>query len=501
MTGTDSQGLAAEVRGVSKSYGTVHALHAVDFAVRRGEVRALLGKNGAGKSTLIRLLAGVETPDTGTVGVAGRRMERASVSEAHRLGVRTVYQELSLIPQMSVAENMCMGEWPRRGGRIDRRAMNEQAAAALDRLGVAVDPRSWVGDISIADQQMVEIARSIHGDPQLLILDEPTSSLAAAEVDRVIEAVGTIRDAGVAVIFVSHRAAEIRRVADSATVMRNGTVVDTFAIEDRSTREMVDLMLGEAAEETERVSAPLAAGPTVVRVRDLVVEPKLHGVDLDIRQGEVLGIAGVLGSGRTELLQVIAGMREPDAGTVHIKETAMRGRSMRDAQLLGVGLTPENRKSDGIIPELGLDENLVLSDFGSVSSAGVLSRTRVQRAARAAMDSMSIHSAGPTTPISELSGGNQQKVVIGRWLHAGSDILLLDEPTRGVDVMAKAQIYELLRGLATDGKAVVFVSSEMEELNLVCDRVVVINGGRITAELTAPDIETDHLLLAAMAEH
>jgi simple sugar transport system ATP-binding protein len=232
-----------------------------------------------------------------------------------------------------------------------------------------------------------------------------------------------------------------------------------------------------------------------------VVEPKLHGVDLDVRQGEVLGIAGVLGSGRTELLQVIAGLRVPDSGTVHIKDTSMDGHNLRHAQRLGVGLTPENRKADGIIPALGLHENLVLSDFGKVSSAGVLSKARVRRAAREAMESMSIHSASLTTPIGELSGGNQQKVVIGRWLHAGSDILLLDEPTRGVDVMAKAQIYELLRKLAGAGKAVVFVSSEMEELNLVCDRVVVLNAGRVTAEHTAPGIETDHLLLAAMAEH
>ncbi|KRF22353.1 sugar ABC transporter ATP-binding protein [Phycicoccus sp. Soil802] len=491
---------AAEVTGVSKTYGGIHALRGVDFSIGVGEVRALLGKNGAGKSTLIRLLAGAESPEGGQVVIGGKRLERPNVSDAQRLGVRTVYQELSLIPELTVAENMFMGEWPMRGGRIDRRLMLEKADEALSRLGVRVDPRAWVGDISIADQQMVEIARSMSRSPRVLILDEPTSSLAAAEVDRVLEAVATIKQSGVAVVYVSHRVSEIRRIADSATVMRNGEVVATFPIAERTTREMVDMMLGVAGEDAERVQVPLAAGPPVVEVRGLVVEPKLHGIDLDVRPGEVLGIAGVLGSGRTELLQVIAGVRNPDSGTVTVNGTASHGRGHRFAQRLGVGLTPEDRKTDGIVPELGLDENLVMSDFTKVATAGVLSSDRVKRAAVQAMEAMSIKSASSSTPIGALSGGNQQKVVIGRWLHAGSSILLLDEPTRGVDVMAKQQIYELLRSLARSGKAVVFVSSEMEELNLVCDRVVVLNGGLITAEHTAPAIETDQLLLAAIAE-
>ncbi|MCW2758554.1 MAG: transporter related protein [Nocardioidaceae bacterium] len=491
---------AAEVHAASKRYGGVQALSGVDFSVAPGEVRALLGKNGAGKSTLIRLLAGAEVPDEGTVEIDGRSLDRVSVQRAQQFGVRTVYQELTLIREMTVAENLFMGAWPRRNGRIDRRRMLEESRAALEALGLTIDPRRPLGELSIADQQMVEIARSIHGDPRVLILDEPTSSLAAAEVDRVIDAVATIRRTGVAVIFVSHRVAEIRRVADSATVMRDGRVVDTFPIAEKTTREIVDLMLGEAGQDTARVPEALPAGDAVVEVRSVSLAPKLVDVGLDVRAGEVLGIAGVLGSGRTELLQVMAGMVTPDGGTVHVGGVRVDGRGLRAAQRLGVGLTPEDRKVDGIVPDLGLDENLVMSDWSQVSTGGVISGSRLAAAARRSMDSMSVKSASPSTPISTLSGGNQQKIVIGRWLHAGSRVLLLDEPTRGVDVQAKAQIYELLRGLARAGTAVVFVSSEMEELNLVCDRVLVLNGGTVVAEHVAPEIETDELLLAAIAE-
>jgi len=491
---------AAEVRGATKTYGGVHALVGVDFSVEPSEVRALLGKNGAGKSTLIRLLSGAESPDSGRVWIGGVEMERSTVQEAHRLGVRTVYQELTLIPGMTVAENLFMARWPGRG-RIDHRRMERDAREALDRIGLRIDPRSLVGQLSIADRQLVEIARAVHDDPRLLILDEPTSSLAAAEVDRVVQAVATIQKAGVAVIFVSHRVPEIRRVASSATVMRDGRKVGDLELAATSTVEMVDLMLGETSQETERVAKPLTPGPVLAEVRGLDVEPKLHEVDLDIRAGEVLGIAGVLGSGRTELLQVIAGLRAADAGTVHIEGTRIDGRGLHRALSLGVGLTPEDRKNDGIVPEMGMDENLVLSDLGSVSTSGVLSKAKVSTAAREAMETMSIKTSSPHLAVGSLSGGNQQKVVIGRWIHAGSRLLLLDEPTRGVDVRAKAQIYALVRRLATQGKAVVFVSSEMEELNLVCDRVVVLNHGRITAEHHAPDIETDQLLLAAIAEN
>ncbi|GAA3614716.1 sugar ABC transporter ATP-binding protein [Kineosporia mesophila] len=494
----------ATISGASKQYGAVQALSGVDLSIARGEVRALLGKNGAGKSTVIRLLAGVEAPDEGSVTLGGTRLQGPDVQLAQRLGVMTVYQELTLIPEMTLAENLFMGAWPKRNGQIDQRRMEDESQAALHRLGLDLHPRRLVGELSIADQQMVEIARALANDPTLLILDEPTSSLAAAEVDRVLTVVETIRSSGVAVVYVSHRLAEIRRIADTATVMRDGRVIDTLPMANLTSRQVVAMMVGESGAETPAVSEAAGrreAGPVLMTVREVAVAPKLAGVTFEVRAGEVLGLAGVLGSGRTELLQVMAGLREPDSGTVEFEGKRIDGKGFTHAKKLGVGITPEDRKNDGIIPELGVDENLVLTDWGKVSRFGVIKPQQLLIAAQRAIASMSVRTRDPRTPIGHLSGGNQQKIVIGRWLHAGSRLLLLDEPTRGVDVQAKAQIYELLRELAAAGTAVVFVSSEMDELNLVCDRAVVLAGGRIVAEQAAPAIETETLLLAAIAEH
>ncbi len=491
----------ASIENVSKRYGGVQALAHTSFSIDRGEVRALLGKNGAGKSTLVRLLCGVEAPDEGVVTLGGTRLERPNVRLAQQLGVRAVYQELSLIPYMTVAENLFMGRWPKRRGQIDQRSMLAESEAALGRLGLRIDPRRPISELSIADRQMVEIARALAEEPALLILDEPTSSLGAGEVDRVLQAVDTVRSSGVAVIYVSHRLAEIRRIADTATIMRDGRVISTIPMAGTSTRDVVEMMIGELSQETRLVAGTPEPGRVAMTVRALTLAPKLEDVTFDVRAGEVLGIAGVLGSGRTELLQVMAGLRTPDSGEVELNGRRIEGRGLAHAKRLGIGLTPEDRKNDGIFPELGVDENLVIADWERVSSLGVISPSRLQSAARHAIDSMSVQVRNPRTPIGNLSGGNQQKVVIGRWLHAGSRLLLLDEPTRGVDVHAKAQIYELLRKLAESGASVVFVSSEIDELNLVCDRAIVLAGGRIVAEQRAPDIETDTLLLAAVGEH
>ena len=492
--------LIAQVEHASKRYVSVQALADVSFSLHAGEVRALLGKNGAGKSTVIRLLAGAEAPDEGTVTLSGVVMDRPSVGKAQELGVRTVYQELTVIPGMSVAENLCLGEWPKKGMVIDQAAMRERADAALRRIGVRIDPRTLVGELSIADQQMVEIARAIDANPALLILDEPTSSLAAAGVDRVLQAVNVIRQEGVAVIYVSHRLAEIRQIADSATVMRDGRVIDTVQMSERTTGQLVDMMVGSSGAEDALVDQANTSGAVAVEVRNIAAAPKLTDLSFDVRVGEVLGIAGVLGSGRTELLQVMSGQRRPDHGTVTVNGTQVQGRGVRAGLRAGIGFTPEDRKNAGIIPELGIDENTVLTDWSSVSRGGVVDRGAMARATCRIMDSLSVKASRTTTPIGTLSGGNQQKVVIGRWLHAGSKVLLLDEPTRGVDVQAKAQIYRLLRDLARQGEAVVFVSSEMDELNLVCDRVLVLRDGTVVAEHLAPAIETDQLLMAAIAE-
>ena len=492
----------AEVRNASKSYGSVAALTDVSFRIQPGEVRALLGKNGAGKSTLIRLLSGAESPESGEVLLAGEVLGTNGVDAAHRLGVRTVYQELSLIGNMTIAENMFMGRWPSSFGSLSYRRMHSETKKALAKLGLKIDPRRVVDDLSVADQQMVEIARAINDRPRLLILDEPTSSLAAAEVERVLRTVQTIAASGVAVIYVSHRLSEIRQVAEAASIMRDGRLIDTRSLADVDTREVVHMMIGNAVAEVATVQAGSreAAAP-VIEVEDVHAEPYLHGVSLTLHDGEVLGIAGVLGSGRSELLQIINGIARPERGTVRVRGVDLTRRGHRAVMRHGVGMTPESRKRDGIFPQLGVDENMLVSDWHSVSSGGFMSPSKIAAAARQLIARLHIKTASSRAEIDTLSGGNQQKAVIGRWLHAQSSILLLDEPTRGVDVEAKAQIYTLVRELAAGGKSVIFVSSEIEELPSVCDRVVVLRGGRIVEEHFAPHINVDAVLTSAIAEH
>lgn len=491
---------AVELRGATRRYPGVLALDGADFTVGRGEVRALLGKNGAGKSTLIRLLTGAELPDEGVVRLSGVSLSargRNRAREAASLGLRAVYQELSLIPEMTVAENLFLGSWPSRLGAIDRHDLLEAAAAALERLGLVLDPRRIVSSLTPAERQLVEIARAFLFSPATIILDEPTSSLAAAEVDQVVAAVTTAAAAGIAVIYVSHRMDEIRRLASAATVMRDGRVVGTMPLKNTATSEIIRLMLGSVPRPTPRAAAKV--GHTVLSVRGLAMRPKLRQIDFDLRAGEVLGIAGLLGSGRTETLEGVAGLRGLDAGEVSIEGHTTKRPRYRTMLAHGLGFAPEDRKERGTVPFLGVDENTVLTDTRPISRAGVLNRRKVGRAASRIIERLGVRTARPTTPIVTLSGGNQQKVVIGRWIHAGSRILLLDEPTRGVDVEAKVQIYDLIRALAAEGRAIVFVSSEIEELDQVCDRVIVLREGVIVAEHAQPDLTPETLLAACLA--
>ena len=495
-----SREVIAETRSVTKQYPGVLALDGIDFVVRSGEVRALLGANGAGKSTLIRMLAGVEHPDSGQVMLQGHELGDGGVRGAARHGVATVFQELSLIPGLSVAENLFLGRWPRTASGIDYRTMNTESRRVLGSLGIDIEPSREVAALTLAEQQIVEIARAVREDPRLLILDEPTSALAAAEVSLVLTTVRAIAATGVGVIFVSHRMDEIRTVADTITVMRDGRVVADFASGAAETDAVVRAMLGDR-ERTSLVERRSGGERGAVRleVEDVAVLPKVVSVSFAVHAGEVVGLAGLLGSGRTELLRAIAGHDRLHAGTVTVDGTRTGRPRPATMRRLGVGLTPENRKRDGVIVEMGVDENIVMADYGAVSSWGVLSRAEISRRTAVLRDRLQIKVADLSASIGNLSGGNQQKAVIGRWLYAGSTVLLLDEPTRGVDVEAKAQIYRLMRAVADEGAAVIFVSSEIEELPLACDRVLVLREGRIADEFTAPDIDLTKLLAATMA--
>ncbi len=493
----------ASVTGGNKRYPGVVALDNVDFTLHRGEVRALLGKNGAGKSTLIRMLTGSERLDSGDVHLSGSLLDGGDASLTRRaaeLGVRAVYQELSLVEGMTVAENLCLGQWPKRRGMIDQAQMQQAARQCLARLGVDVEPDALVESLSPAQKQLVEIARVMAGDPKLVILDEPTSSLASAEVELVMAAVTKMSALGVAVIYVSHRMEEIRRIASSATIMRDGQVAGNVALRNTTTSHIVALMLGREHEEQVPVSRRVLPEEAVLEVQGLCLPPKLDAISFTLKRGEVLGIAGLLGAGRSELLKAIVGLEPFDSGVVTLNGETLRQPDYAGMLKRGIGYTPENRKEAGVIPLLGVDENTVFTNRHAVSVRGVLQWPRIRTFTESIMQRMSVKASSSETAIGTLSGGNQQKVVIGRWVYAGSQILLLDEPTRGVDIEAKQQIYRIVRELAQEGKSVVFISSEVEELPLVCDRILLLQRGTFTREFVSP-VSVDELMSAILSVH
>lgn len=495
--------VAASIKACTRRYPGVLALDNATFDVAPGEVRALLGKNGAGKSTLIRMLTGAEIPDSGKVLIDGVELTQTGSSraqESFEKGVRVVYQELSLVPGMTLAENLFLGHWPRKGGVIQYAVMEAEAREAMARLGLDLPPGRLVAGLSPAERQLLEIARAMLGKPRLVILDEPTSSLAAAEADKVMAAVKRVASQGIAVIYVSHRMNEIRQIAHSATIMRDGRIIDTVDVKGSDTREIVRLMLGSEASQA-AVLRDRSHPEIVLGVKDLALAPKLSSISFSLHEGEVLGIAGLLGSGRTELLQAIMGVRRFDNGDVLVDGQSVKSAGYKGMVRRGFGYTPESRKEEGIVPLLGVDENTLATNFSGVSRNGILSANRMAQATRGIIDRLHIKTARTDTPIGTLSGGNQQKVVIGRWVYADSRILLLDEPTRGVDVEAKAQIYAIIRQLASEGRSVIFVSSEIEELPLVCDRVLVLRDGAMQEEFKSPNIDQDTLMAACITGH
>jgi sugar transport system ATP-binding protein len=490
------------MHGVAKRYPGVVALQDVDFSLAEGEVRAVLGKNGAGKSTLINVLAGVVRPTEGSIEIAGQSVNFRRPADAIKAGIATVHQELSVVPELTVAENIFLGRWPLRGAAVDWRSMNALATRVLAQLGLHVDPQVAAKNLPVAQRQLVEIARALGQGARLLILDEPTSSLVAHEVEILIQAVRRLSSAGVGVIYISHRMDEIRRVAHSVTVMRDGRHVGTAKVSEISDAEIVRLMLGaEAARVRPSGGGKAANGANILVARDVTIHPRIQNVSFEVRTGEILGLAGVLGSGRTELLQALAGIRRLSAGTLVLDGKPYRPANLRAAKAAGIVMTPEDRRGEGAVVMLGIDENLVMANWGAISRFGVISRSAQTNNVSKWVSRLGIKLTRNDEALANLSGGNQQKVVIGKALNTNPRLLLLDEPTRGVDVGAKAQIYALMREFADNGLAVVFVSGELEEFPGVCDRVLVLRDGRVTGEFTGDGIETQQLLDRTMGEN
>jgi ABC-type sugar transport system ATPase subunit len=488
------------LRGVSKMYPGVHALRGVDFTLRPGEVRALLGRNGAGKSTLVKILSGVEQPTEGTLEILGNETALKSPVAAARAGIATVHQELSLVPELTVAENLFLGRWQEAAGSrlwLRPAALRSEARNSLRALGVDFDVTQKVGDLTVAQQQVVEIAKALSHDPRLLILDEPTSALPTTEVEVVLDLVTRLASRGVAIVYVSHRMAEIPRIADSVTVLRDGLVVGEESMEDASIDWIVQSLTGYAQTDLVRTRPPDSDSPPALEIKGMSSQ-KLHGLSMTMRRGEIVGLAGVLGSGRTELLKAVVGIDPTARGEVWVHGQRVSRRTPTNLARLGVGLAPEDRKAVGLALDLSVGENLLFASQDKYRRGPFLLFSHMRRLIGWSIEHLSIKVSNPKVPIRTLSGGNQQKVILGRWLNAGTDILLLDEPTRGIDVETKAQIYSLLNQLRANGTSILMASSEIDELFLVCDRMVVLSHGRIIDEVDTDATTPEAVLMTAM---
>jgi len=503
MTDEATGAAVLEARGVSKRFAGVIALDAVDFAVHPGSSTALMGENGAGKSTLIKVLTGVHQPDGGAVLLGGEPVAFARPLDAQRSGVSTIYQEVNLVPLMSVAQNVFLGREPRtRLGLIDFRAMYADARRLLDEYGIRVDVRTPLRSLPLGVQQMVALARAVSINARVVIMDEPTSSLEAREVETLFSVIALLRERGIAIVYVSHRMDEIYAVCDRVTVLRDGRAVHTGPLGDLPRMELVSLMLGRSVDRVERggVTAFRDAGqstaPPVLVASDLSRKHQIDAVDLSIRPGEIVGLGGLLGSGRSETLKAMAGVMQLDRGAVDVDGRPVRSGSVPAAIRAGIVMLPEDRKAEGIVPGLSVRDNIVLAALPRLSRGGFSSRRKQDAVVDVFMKRLHIKASSADQLVSELSGGNQQKVMIARWLAMSPKVLLLDEPTRGIDVGAKAEVQALIDELAGEGLAIVLVSSEVEEVVEGSSRVVVLRDGTVGTELTGVHVDEEHLLAA-----
>jgi monosaccharide-transporting ATPase len=488
---------------MSKQYGSVQALHAVDFEMRGGEVRALVGENGAGKSTLIKIITGTVRPSFGRMWMSQVPVEFRSPKDAQEAGIAAVHQEVPLLEMRSVAENVFFGREPRRFGLIRWSEMCDAAGMALRQIGAEVDPRAEVRTLNAAQRQMVAIARSVSLGAKLLVLDEPTSSLSAHEVEVFLAVVRRLQANGTSVIFVSHRLDELYAVCESVTVLRDGRAVRTGDLRDMDRAELISSMLGAAREDLRSSLTALGpggrsdrTGPELLVARNLSREPAIKDVSIDVRSGEIVGLAGLLGSGRTETARAIFGADRYASGTVMVEGKPVEPHSPRSAIRAGMGFISEDRKLDGIVPQMSVADNLTLSALPLFSRFGFISRRRQQEVVAKYVEQLRIKVASPAQKVAELSGGNQQKVLLARWLCRRARMLILDDPTRGVDIAGRAEIQAAIRELAEGGAGVLLISSELDEIVEGSSTVVVLRDGRVVSALRGEDIAREAIMRA-----
>jgi ribose transport system ATP-binding protein len=489
-----------EMRHIRKTFPGVVALDDVGFELRRGEVHILIGENGAGKSTLMKILSGAYQKSAGEITLDGADVEIKNPKHAQDLGISIIYQEFNLIPHLSVGENILLGREPKRlPGVIDQRAIFQEAARVLSSLGVTLDPRTLVKELKVADQQMVEVAKALSLDARILIMDEPTAALTEHEIKELFATIRRLKETGVAIVYISHRMEELFEIGDRVTVLRDGRSVSTYDVRGMNKSELIRLMVNR--ELTELFPKERAKrGEEILRVEGLSTKGGLKDVSFSLHKGEVLGIAGLLGAGRTELARAIFGLDKILSGTIYINGAPQRINSPRTAINSGIGFLTEDRKSQGLVLPLSVKENLCLASADKFSSWGMMDTGEEQRAAVQYVKDLRIRTPGLDQKVVFLSGGNQQKVVLSKWLCCESEVFIFDEPTRGVDVGAKTEIYQLMNRLTANGVAIIMISSELLEVLGMSDRIIVMCAGRITCEFNAAEATQERILQCALEE-
>ncbi|WP_293697045.1 sugar ABC transporter ATP-binding protein [uncultured Agrococcus sp.] len=484
-----------ELTGISKSFPGVKALQNVEFTLGGGEVLVLVGENGAGKSTLMKILSGIYQRDEGTIRVDGREVEIPTPAVAQSLGISIIHQEMNLMPDLTVAQNIFIGREPRVLGVIQEGKLNRQTSELLTRLGINVNPKQRVGDMTVAGQQMVEIAKALSYDARVLIMDEPTSALTDTEVETLFELIENLREKGTGVVYISHRMEELKRLADRVVVLRDGQYIGQLDREEIDVPTIIEMMVGRQIKSDVRPpERDFSDAETILRVKGLSTKSLLKDVEFELKKGEILGFAGLMGAGRTETARALIGADSKSAGSVEIHGKPVKIKQPSDAVKHGIGYLSEDRKGIGLLLEQSVAANTVLASLDKFNRFGIMQDGKSKRVAGDYVNDLKTKTPSTQQMVKLLSGGNQQKVVLAKWLVRDTDILIVDEPTRGIDVGAKEEIYSLLEGLAAEGKSIIVISSELPELLRIADRIVVMASGEIRGELLNADATQNRIM-------
>jgi ribose transport system ATP-binding protein len=490
--------LLVEMTGISKSFPGVHALDGAQFELRSGEVHALVGENGAGKSTLMKVLSGIYRRDAGTIKVKGQEVDVTSPHQAQALGIAIIHQELNLANHLTVAQNIFIGREPRRGPFLEEAALNRRAGDLFERLHLRLDPKKRVGSLAVAQQQMVEIAKALSYDSSVLIMDEPTAALTDTEIEELFRIIRQLRDSGAGIVHISHRLEELKQISNRITVMRDGRYINTVETAEAHIPDIISMMVGRTIFES-APELPEKPDPTVIlEVKGLNRGRQVRDISFQLHRGEILGVAGLVGAGRTEVMRAIFGADAPESGEVLVNGKPATMKSPTDGVNHGIGYLSEDRKRYGLALGMDVETNIVLASMRKFTGAlGFIQPAKTRRVALTYVESLAIKTPGIGQRVKNLSGGNQQKVVIGKWLTADMEVLIFDEPTRGIDVGAKSEIYKLLNDLARQGKGIIMISSELPEILRMSHRILVMCDGRITGELTAGEATQEKIMTLA----